>query len=101
LLAIPVDGSEIHHCPHQPAVTNCKLYAEARRPVWTPSSALGKPFPTRQLPIKVWGIGAFKFKGIAGTSKVSLHNTVRAFDICLNQIPGHMTDHATILAFMS
>ena len=46
--------------------------AECSRPVWIPSSVEGKPFPTRQLGIEVWGVGAFKFKGIAGHSKVCL-----------------------------
>ena len=46
--------------------------AEGSRAVWTPSSVVGQPFPTRQVGIEVWGIGAFKIKGIAGHSKVRL-----------------------------
>ncbi|DBA68431.1 TPA: hypothetical protein ACH3X2_013731 [Trebouxia sp. C0005] len=40
------------------------------RAVWTPSVSEGKPFPAKRVPIEVWGIGAFKFKGIQGVSKV-------------------------------
>ncbi|DBA92161.1 TPA: hypothetical protein ACH3X1_015879 [Trebouxia sp. C0004] len=39
------------------------------RSVWTPSASRGKPFPARRVPIEVWGIGAFNFKGIQGVSQ--------------------------------
>jgi len=42
----------------------------SNKPVWTPSATQGKPFPVKRVPVEVWGIGAFKFKGIQGISKV-------------------------------
>ncbi|DBA93395.1 TPA: hypothetical protein ACH3X2_003664 [Trebouxia sp. C0005] len=38
--------------------------------VWNEAFAAGKPFPVRKVPIEVWSLGRFKFKGIAGTCKV-------------------------------
>ena len=90
--------------------------AEGRR-VWTPSLALGKPFPTRQVPVEVWGIGAFKFKGIAGTSKVCLlitgrlaaadsklgcqhalfYTSYRACPSCLNNIHAALSAHSEVI----
>jgi len=39
--------------------------------VWNEAFAAGKPFPVRKVPIEVWSLGRFKFKGIAGTCKAS------------------------------
>ena len=43
---------------------------------------MGKPFPTKQVHIEVWGFGAFKFKGIAGNSKVRPDTAVRLPALC-------------------
>lgn len=40
--------------------------------VWNEAFAAGKPFPVRKVPIEVWSLGRFKFKGIAGTCKASV-----------------------------
>lgn len=37
--------------------------------VWNEALASG-PFPEKKVPIQVWSLGRFKFKGIAGTCKV-------------------------------
>ena len=39
--------------------------------VWNEAFAAGKAFPVRKVPIEVWSLGRFKFKGIAGTCKAS------------------------------
>ncbi len=39
--------------------------------MWNEAFASGKPFPEKKVPIEVWSLGRFKFKGIAGTCKVS------------------------------
>ena len=39
--------------------------------VWNEAFAAGKPFPETKVPIEVWSLGRFMFKGIAGTCKVS------------------------------
>ena len=39
--------------------------------MWNEAFAGGKAFPVRRVPIEVWSLGRFKFKGIAGTCKVS------------------------------
>ena len=39
--------------------------------VWNEAFAAGKPFPEKKVPIQVWSLGRFKFKGIAGTCKAS------------------------------
>ncbi|KAA6421082.1 MAG: serine threonine kinase [Trebouxia sp. A1-2] len=38
--------------------------------VWTPILNKGKPFPMKRMPVEVWAIGEFRFKGISGVSKV-------------------------------
>ena len=40
------------------------------KPVWTPGLNKGKPFPIKKIPVEVWAIGAFQFKGIPGVTKV-------------------------------
>ena len=53
------------------------------RPVWTPNQNKGKPYPVKKVPVEVWAIGSFKFKGIPGVSKVRLTNAARlAVVIC-------------------
>ena len=59
-----------------------EIFTEAIKPVWKPSSAIRKPVPKRQVHVEVWGIGAFKFKGIAGQSKVR-----PALFLCLRPLP--------------
>ena len=50
--------------------------SEARaKPAWTPSLNKGKPFPVKKVPVEVWAIGAFKFKGVPGVSKVKVLDT--------------------------
>ncbi len=39
--------------------------------MWTPSLSKGKPFPVKKMPVEVWAIGDFRFKGIPGISKVN------------------------------
>ena len=39
--------------------------------VWTPILSKGKPFPVKKMPVEVWAIGEFRFKGIPGVSKVN------------------------------
>lgn len=39
--------------------------------MWTPSLSKGKPFPVTKMPVEVWAIGDFRFKGIPGISKVN------------------------------
>ena len=39
--------------------------------VWNEAFASGKAFPEKKVPIQVWSLGRFKFKGIAGTCKVT------------------------------
>lgn len=43
--------------------------------VWNEAFASGQPFPAKKVPIQVWSLGRFKFKGIADTCKVSALNT--------------------------
>ena len=43
--------------------------------VWNEAFASGQPFAEKKVPIEVWSLGRFKFKGIAGTCKVSFHIT--------------------------
>lgn len=38
--------------------------------VWNEAFSSGKDFPTSKVPIEVWSLGRFKFKGIAGTCRV-------------------------------
>ncbi|KAL3150788.1 hypothetical protein ABBQ32_000555 [Trebouxia sp. C0010 RCD-2024] len=38
--------------------------------VWNEAFASGQPFPAKKVPIQVWSLGRFKFKGIADTCKV-------------------------------
>ena len=47
------------------------LPSEMAKPVWTPSSVKGKPFATARVPVEIWGIGAFRFKGVPGHFKVT------------------------------
>ena len=66
------------------AVLTFACHADASlRPVWTPNQNKGKPYPVKKVPIEVWAIGSFKFKGIPGVSKVRLTNAVQfAGGIC-------------------
>lgn len=40
--------------------------------MWTPVLNKGKPFPIKKIPVEVWAIGAFQFKGIPGVTKVNI-----------------------------
>jgi len=54
--------------------------------VWTPILNKGKPFPMKKMPVEVWAIGEFRFKGIPGVSKVNAglhrHSFQQASQIC-------------------
>ena len=40
--------------------------------MWNEALASGQPFPVKKVPIQVWSLGRFKFKGIADTCKVNV-----------------------------
>ena len=60
---------------HSPGCHVFTAEGSNNRPVWTPRACQGQPFPIKQVPIEVWGIGAFKFKNIQGISKVGLSSS--------------------------
>lgn len=74
-----------------PHLTCC---AVGSKPIWTPRSARGKHFPWCKVPVEVWGIGAFKFKGIAGQSKVSLPILPTVNVLCLLLCPDRDATHS-------
>ena len=77
---LPVSVFAIAACTRDNArslQTICVFVGGKRRAslVWNEAFAAGKPFPEKKVPIQVWSLGRFKFKGIAGTCEVTTLST--------------------------